>query len=230
MLNEYYACRHGESMANVKGIVISDPAVGTKQYGLTEKGRRQAAATAGKAEGFGADTLIFSSDFKRAAETAEILRAALGVAEVQFDIRLRERFFGEYEGATHSSYSKAWMNDALNAEHTTGGVESAGAVRKRMFSVVQSLETEHAGRKIILVSHGDPLLLLQCEFDGIETAQHRMLKYFDTAELRALIPKGLPIASKKSVDEIFSGIRNVAKIRGDLTEPETDSWGEDLLP
>ena len=36
--------------------------------------------------------------------------------------------------------------------------------------------------------------------------------------------KVVPIATKKSVDEIFSGIRNVAKIHGDLSEPETEAW------
>ena len=42
--------------------------------------------------------------------------------------------------------------------------------------------------------------------------------------------KVVPIATKKSVDEIFSGIRKVAKIHGDLSEPETEAWGGELLP
>ena len=42
--------------------------------------------------------------------------------------------------------------------------------------------------------------------------------------------KVVPIAAKKSVDEIFSGIRKVAQIHGDLSEPETEAWGGELLP
>ena len=42
--------------------------------------------------------------------------------------------------------------------------------------------------------------------------------------------KVVPIVTKKSVDEIFSGIRKVAKIHGDLSEPETEAWGGELLP
>jgi prevent-host-death family protein len=38
--------------------------------------------------------------------------------------------------------------------------------------------------------------------------------------------KVVPVESKKNVDELFSGMRNVVKIHGDLTEPETEAWGE----
>ena len=42
--------------------------------------------------------------------------------------------------------------------------------------------------------------------------------------------KVVPISSKRNVDEIFSGIRKVARIHGDLSEPETEAWGGELLP
>lgn len=42
--------------------------------------------------------------------------------------------------------------------------------------------------------------------------------------------KVVPIIAKKNVDEIFSGIRKVARIHGDLSEPETEAWGGELLP
>ena len=42
--------------------------------------------------------------------------------------------------------------------------------------------------------------------------------------------KVVPIQQKKSVSDLFSGIRNVATLHGDLTEPEMDAWGEGLLP
>ena len=42
--------------------------------------------------------------------------------------------------------------------------------------------------------------------------------------------KVVPIATKKDVDEIFAGIRKVAKIHGDLSESETEAWEGELLP
>ena len=37
--NMYYGLRHGESMANLEGIISSDPGRGTTMHGLTETGR-----------------------------------------------------------------------------------------------------------------------------------------------------------------------------------------------
>ena len=36
--NKYYGLRHGESMANLEGIISSDPGRGTTMHGLTETG------------------------------------------------------------------------------------------------------------------------------------------------------------------------------------------------
>ncbi len=41
--------------------------------------------------------------------------------------------------------------------------------------------------------------------------------------------KVVSIASKKNVEDLFSGMRKVVKINGALDEPETEAWGE-LLP
>eukprot|EP00929_Paragymnodinium_shiwhaense_P038055 TRINITY_DN20179_c0_g1_i4.p1 TRINITY_DN20179_c0_g1~~TRINITY_DN20179_c0_g1_i4.p1 ORF type:complete len:161 (+),score=44.63 TRINITY_DN20179_c0_g1_i4:52-534(+) len=78
----YFALRHGESEANVAGIIISDPKVGTKRYGLTKKGiaavRVSAAAFAKKVTAqrpFAVE--IIASDFKRTMETARTFRSAL---------------------------------------------------------------------------------------------------------------------------------------------------------
>ncbi|MDH3981872.1 MAG: histidine phosphatase family protein, partial [Kiritimatiellaceae bacterium] len=185
--NKYYAFRHGQSMANVKGIIISDPAVGTVEYGLTEEGRLQAKrGAAALADELEADALIYASDFRRAAETAEIVREMLGVEQIIFDERLRERFFGEWEGEPHEYYSKAWKRDAHDSNHEFNGVESTNAVRSRMWAVIQSLEKQHAGRTIILVSHGDPLMLLETAFLEMDPKNHRTLPYFETAGWRAL--------------------------------------------
>ncbi|CBJ29761.1 conserved unknown protein [Ectocarpus siliculosus] len=80
--NRYYALRHGQSVANMEGIISSNPKVGSVKHGLTSNGRSQArvAATA-LIEAVGRDrldSLVFvSSEFLRARQTAEECRAAL---------------------------------------------------------------------------------------------------------------------------------------------------------
>ena len=188
MNNIYYAFRHGQSQANVDGIIISDPAVGTVEFGLTAEGRRQVEESLNGTDEFDAQTLIFASDFRRARETAEIIRGRLGAAPVVFDERLRERFFGGWEGQAHENYSRAWEKDAYDPDQVFNGAESTNAVRERMWAVVQALENKYRGRKIILVSHGDPLMLLETMFRDMCPTRHRTLPYFSTAEWRKLNP------------------------------------------
>lgn len=186
--NRYYAFRHGESRANVEGIIVSDPDVGIYRYGLSEKGRVQVQASAEKLAMLIQDAVIVSSDFLRAVETAEIVRSALDVELVRLDVRLRERFFGQWDGMHYQNYSEAWEQDEINAELEMNGAESANAVRRRMENVIASLETVFFDRDVVLVSHGDPLRLIQASFCGLEMEQNRTIPYFQTAEFRALNP------------------------------------------
>lgn len=185
--NTYYAFRHGQSRANVEGIIISDPAVGTVEYGLTEEGRRQVFSSVSESS-FNAGTLIFSSDFRRARETAQIIQQELCCEEILFDERLRERFFGEWEGKRHENYSKAWKNDLFDPNREYNGAESSKSVQSRMWAVIQSLEDQFSDETIILVSHGDPLMLLQTAFLNLGAERHRSLPYIETAGWRKLNP------------------------------------------
>lgn len=184
--NTYYAFRHGQSRANVEEIIISDPKVGNVDYGLTAEGRSQVRNRLAEANEFDADCLIYSSDFLRARETAEIISNTLGTGNIKLDVRLRERFFGEWEGQKHSNYSKAWKRDLFDPNREYNGAESSRSVQERMWSVIQSLEKTHSGEKIILVSHGDPLMLLQTAFNNLGPERHRSLPYIETADWRKL--------------------------------------------
>lgn len=186
--NRYYAFRHGESMANVEGIIVSDPEVGRQGYGLSEKGRLQVRSSAEKLALLIQDAVLLSSDFLRAVETAEIVRSALGVDSLRLDARLRERFFGQWEGMHYLNYSAAWEKDEMNAELEVNGAESANAVRRRMEDVIVALESEFSDRNVVLVSHGDPLRLMQASFCGLEMEQNRTIPYYETAEFRRLNP------------------------------------------
>jgi len=184
--NRYYAFRHGQSRANAEGIIVSDPAVGTVDYGLTAAGRQQVRASVLAADSFDSASLIVSSDFLRARETAEMILALIDADNVLFDERLRERFFGAYEGKSQAHYSEAWEKDLYDPEQVSNGAESADAVRERMWAVVESLEKRYTDRTIILVSHGDPLMLLQTIFDEKQPGAHRSLPYIPTAGWRLL--------------------------------------------
>lgn len=184
LANAYYAMRHGQSKANVAGIIVSQLATDASgDYGLSAQGREQSRAAA-LGCGLGRGTLICCSPFARARETAGIVAACLHAAPPEVGPALRERDFGDWEGTSDEHYSRVWAADAAGrAEH---GAEPPGAVLQRVTALVAGLEARHAGRDILLVSHGDALQILQAGFAGTDPARHRDLPHLRTAEVRQL--------------------------------------------
>ena len=126
--HNYYALRHGQSLANVEGIISSDPAVACNHHGLSETGlqqaRRAAEAVCAEALSTGVDGVaIVSSDFKRAWQTAQAVHTAViarglscvPASAVCAETLLRERSFGTLSGGPDSRYADVWVHDAVSA-------------------------------------------------------------------------------------------------------------------
>ena len=201
LANRYHAMRHGQSRANVAGVIVSGIANDRRgDWGLSELGREQVLAAARDC-GLPSDTLICSSDFARARQTAEIVRGRLGAPPVLVAAALRERCFGDLEGSATANYARVWAADEAGAgggaaDTPSGGgdagggnahrVESAAAVLDRATALVADLERRYAGRDILLVSHGDTLQILQAGFLRMDPAAHRRLPPLGVAEIRTL--------------------------------------------
>jgi probable phosphoglycerate mutase len=183
--NRYLGLRHGQSEANQAGIVLSSPAAGIPFYGLTAAGREQVRASVA-ASSLEPHTLIVSSDFARAHESALLAREVLSAGPVRLEQALRERFFGDWERKPNTAYAEVWAQDLDDPAHTQGGVESAAQVTARTTELVAELEREHEGRTFLLVGHGDPLQLLLTAFLGLDPASHRSRDHWQPGEIRAL--------------------------------------------
>ena len=184
--NAFYVMRHGQSKANEQGIIVSRLATDQgRDYGLSELGQQQARDAASRS-GLGSGTLIYSSDFALARQTAEIVRAELKAPAVTIAPALRERCFGDWEGTSAGNYAAVWAADELDPGHHDHNVEPVTAVLARAVALVAGLDDEHAGRDILLVSHGDTLQILQAGLAGIDPARHRSLPHLRTAEIRQL--------------------------------------------
>lgn len=186
LTNHFFCVRHGESTANAAGI-ISSTIESAGQHGLTATGIKQAEKAASQlharlgAESKGA--LIITSDFARAQQTASVIAEQLGAAAPVDDVRLRERFFGIFEGGSNAAYERVWAKDSKNAAQTEDGVESVESVAKRVASLVRDLEQQHHDRNIILVAHGDTLGILVASSLGIPLRHHRRIA-LENAEVR----------------------------------------------
>jgi broad specificity phosphatase PhoE len=138
--NDYFALRHGESMANIAKIIGSHPEIACTNYGLSEVGTEQA-ALAGQAvvEHCSSQAppqqysgiLLATSDLLLAKETAKTVAHAVQEASICLyqdgvivKTRLRKRDFGEWDGGSDVHYHDVWKGDAMNPWHETKGVES----------------------------------------------------------------------------------------------------------
>jgi len=185
LANRFRVMRHGQSKANEAGVIVSRIETDREgDWGLSELGQRQALAAAERC-GLPADTVICSSDFSRALQTAEIMRAHLGAPAVTIAEALRERCFGDLEGTPAGNYARVWQADNGDAGHPED-VESAAAVLDRTTTLIADLEQRYSGCDILLVSHGDTLQILQAGFLRVDPAGHRRLPHLDTAEIRLL--------------------------------------------
>jgi len=181
--------RHGRSLANEEGLIISHPDLAVGQYGLTEVGRREIASAITEAmrdRTLDPTTLIAASDFARARESAEIARDLLGAQDIILTPKLRERFFGTWDRQHHNNYRHVWAGDAVDGAQRHNEVESTQEVLERTTSSVMELEARYSGRNILMVSHGDTLQILQTAFERITSANHRLLPHLQTGEIRKL--------------------------------------------
>jgi len=130
---------------------------------------------------------MFSSRFKRARHTAEIIHGLLGCAQpLKIDDLLNERSFGLYDLKDSSIVYETWKNDANDAVTTQHGIESVMSVLMRTSKLVKQLEETYTNKNIILVSHGDPLRILLTMFTHVDPGQHASIRHFNNAEIREL--------------------------------------------
>jgi glucosyl-3-phosphoglycerate phosphatase len=189
--NKYFILRHGQSTANVAGIILSGLEEGIKdKHTLTSEGENQVRLSVSEAKADGMldeNTVIYSSPFSRCKRTAEVAREVLGVkSEIIFDDRLRERWFGDWEKTDNSNYQKTWDIDKQDPTHKEKNVESALDVQKRATELVKEIENIHSQKNILLVSHGDTLQILQTGFKKVSPSEHRDLQHLQVAEVRKL--------------------------------------------
>ncbi|KAE9448655.1 hypothetical protein C3L33_19452, partial [Rhododendron williamsianum] len=215
--NRYWVLRHGKSIPNEMGLIVSSMENGTlEEYKLASEGVNQA-QLAGE---------LFQKVYS-------IKGLSYGNKEVVED--LRERFFGpslelsshdmvcnpfkELKNCVsiwvlypdvvlfHEQYSVIWALDEKYPFEKPEGGESVSDVVSRLTKALITIESAFQGCTILVVSHGDPLQILQTilhaakEHDGpncdlasrIEAvkvpsvlSQHRKYALL-TGELRAVI-------------------------------------------
>ena len=193
--NEFYVLRHGHSEKNGRP---GEPATISSRlehdkYHLTEDGIEQVKNVAKKLKKLGGVDTIISSPFLRTKETARIIADELGL-KVHLEPEIREYDHGSAcEGKTEHVCLVAHADQRWETKTPDG--ESWMELRRRMSGFLRDLDAKHEGKRILLVSHGDPIFLLETFTLGLakdEAPASREKIYPKEAELKKLNLKNWP--------------------------------------
>jgi len=190
-MNNYFILRHGDTTHHLKnkGMTYFKWLDTNPPVKLTKKGVNRIKIVANKLKKEKIN-LIYSSDIFRACQTAKIVSKILGI-KVIFDKRLREINLGVYHGRPKKELYNDFPRIIERFKKRPLKGESWNDVRKRLKSFLKDIEKKHKNKKILIVSHGDPLWL----FEGIikKMTNKELLdeifqdkKYIKMGELRKL--------------------------------------------
>lgn len=180
---EIIVIRHGETEWNKEGRIQ-----GHLDVELNEIGREQARAVADRLSREPKISAVYSSDLKRALETAETIAQSCGGLEVFQDPGLRERHLGQIQGLLYSqvskskTHSKAYraMVSHSDDEEIPGGGESLDQLRQRCASSLKRIAKSHRGERVVVVSHGGTIRAL-CRLASSSTNGHPVGKILNTS-------------------------------------------------
>jgi probable phosphomutase (TIGR03848 family) len=146
--------RHGHTPTT--GKVLPGRARGLH---LSDDGRAQAEADAGRIAGLKTVDAVYSSPLERTRETAAPIAAARGL-KVRTDKGLLEADIGEWTGRELKAVRKLPEWKTVQ-QHPSGfrfpGGESFLDIQSRMVAAVDRLRAAHPGGTVVAVSHADPI-------------------------------------------------------------------------
>ncbi|WP_370121343.1 histidine phosphatase family protein [Arthrobacter sp. MW3 TE3886] len=158
--------RHGQTDWNAQRRLQ-----GATDIPLNDVGRGQARDAVAVLAGFEWDAIV-SSPLSRAAETADLIAAGLGLRVARRVPELTERFFGPAEGLQAGPEL-----EALRIPNGFRGAESEDEAAGRGLAALEALAEEFRGRRVLAVAHGTLLRV------SLSRAVGRTLESIDNAVL-----------------------------------------------
>lgn len=169
--------QHTQSIHHTNGMVGS-----WTDWDLSDLGKEQAKHIGEKMskEFAGWNFVMYSSDLKRAKQTAELVGQSLGVCPILAP-ELRERNLGKCVGK-----SVQWLRDNIECQERTiddrmfSDAESRRDVCNRLLPFFQTI-MESPTENIIIVSHGDLLSVFNTMFLGLDVETLNSAEIFGLA-------------------------------------------------
>ncbi len=180
--NNFFLLRHGEAEHNVSSMIASGPERGKNISKLTAKGKQQTEeAGKGLVRLLGKKGLdvIYTSPFYRTKQTAKIVSKLTG-AKMVVEKRLAEINCGTFNWAAENKFHSFFADKLERFTKAPPGGETLNEVKERMLEAVRDINSKHKNKNILLVSHGDPLWVLEGAMRGLSNEEILGLDYIKT--------------------------------------------------
>lgn len=148
---------------------------------LTEKGKQQAAELSEKLDKLGFDIrnlIVYSSDLKRAAQTAQIITENINKKPV-LDQRLREMSFGTHGGMNQEVHNKIMIPVSPTGNRLDhricDGAENRREVAVRISEFID--EIMKSEKDIVIVTHGFAATFVIAAFQKIDISSMGFINY-----------------------------------------------------
>lgn len=193
--NNYFILRHGEADSNAQGIVSAQP---DNPHHLTEKGKAQVQNAARELASKKID-FIFSSDFVRTRETAELVADALGIKRdsIIYDKRIREINTGDFNLKPIEEYRNYFSSQFEKFHKKPPGGETVHDVKVRTGEFLYDIDKKYKDKNILIISHEYVLWMIESVAQGLTDEAACVLKegrddYIKNAEERGVFFAQLP--------------------------------------
>ncbi len=195
--NRFLLARHTEAESNVRQIACG-PETRNHICSLTKRGLEQAKVLAQEFKDKKVD-LIFSSPLSRARETAKIIAQATK-AKVIVDQRIGELNHGILNGRGIQELHKYFANFEERFTRRFPSGENWDDVRRRMMGFLKDINRRYQNKNIVIVSHGDPLWILEATLKGISNDKLRIIEYPSLGGVREVALPNQPWSEEGFLD------------------------------
>ena len=180
-MTKLYFIRHGESVSN-----LVTQFAGSLDMPLTEKGRKQAAATADFlcSVPFSA---VYASDLSRAYDTGLAVAKMQNIPIIETK-RLREISAGDWEGRQYSELETSFP-DSYGVWRQRIGLavcpngESVSELQARIRECVESIVRRHSNETVCIATHATPIRVMECVWTNTPLTQMHTIPWVSNASV-----------------------------------------------
>jgi probable phosphoglycerate mutase len=174
-----YFTRHGE-VHNPQKILYGR----LPRFPLSENGKKEAQFTAEELKDKGIN-VIYCSPMLRARQTAGIIGKVLGIKPKIIKDLTELRLL--FQGMPSLEYKAKVQPFLFEEKYVRKGQEGIEEVYQRMKKTVARILKNHQGEKVLIVSHGDPILIYVAKTSGAEfTWEYKKNNYLKTGRYSTL--------------------------------------------